>query len=256
MLNLEYFDAVGAVVADGVFIPAGDLLGVEATELEAGDADKESKVALSLLNVLYETLSPPAFDSLGWAVSKGNPTSAGTDLINQGYNLTVTYAADHGAGGLAQLPIPTTGANLDVGKFGIIDLFPNAAKLAAAANTTGAGVLIPTSELEGYGSPAQATIAIAVGEDNRDWVSALVHYLATMTTLRSGVDASAVTARSRGSATGITPPANWTDATNPVTGIAAADLPKFSFFSTAYAMTFQLLLDQTTQTFDVNNVTT
>lgn len=256
MLNLEYFDAVGAVVADGIFIPASDLLGVLDEELEAADEDKESKVALSLLNVLYETLSPPSFDSLGWAVSKGNPTSAGQDLINQSFSLTVTYAADHGAGTLGQLPIPTTGANLDVGKFGIVDLFPNAAKVAAAANTTGAGVLIPTTELEAYGSPAQAGITVGAGEDNRDWVSALIHYLATQTTLRSGVDASAVTARSRGSATGITPPAIWTDATNPVTGLAAADLPMFSFFSTAYAMTFQLLLDQPNQTFDVNNVTT
>lgn len=256
MLNLEYFDATGAVVADGVFIPQSDLLGITADELEVADEDKESKAALSLLNVLYETLSPPAFDSLGWAVSKGNPVSAGQDLINQGYNLTLTYAADHGAGTVGQLPIPTTGANLDVGKFGIVDLFPNAAKVAAAANTSGAGIVIPSAELEAYGAPAHAAVTIAAAEDNRDWLAALVNYLAVMTTVRSAVDASAVTARSRGSATGITPPANFTDATNPTTGLTAADLPSYSFFTVAYAMTFQLLLDQPNQTFDVNNVTT
>jgi hypothetical protein len=256
MLSFEYFDAAGAAVADGVFIPTSDLLGVEDTELEAGDADKESKVALALLNVLYETLSLVNFDSLGWAVSKGNPTSAGADLINQGYSVTNTYAVDFATASVGQLPVPSAGANADVGLFGLFDLFPNAAKVAAAGNTSGAGVLIPSADIAAYGAPVHASVTIGAGEDNRDYLAALVNYLAAELTLRTGVDASAVTNKSRGSATGLTPPADWTDATNPTTGLDSADLPKYSFFSVAYGFTFQLLLDQSTQTFDVNHVTT
>jgi len=256
MLSFEYFDAAGAVVADGVFIPVSDLLGIEDTELEAGDADKESKIALALMNVLYETLSPANFDSLGWAVSKGNPTSAGADLINQGYSVTNTYAVDHGAGTVTQLPTPTAGANQDIGLFGLVDLFPNAAKVAAAGNTPGAGVLIPSADIAAYGAPVHASVTIGAGEDNRNYLAALINYLAAELTLRSGSDASAVTAKSRGSATGLTPPANWTAEADPITDLAAADLPKYSFFSVAYGFTFQLLLDQSTQTFDVNHVTT
>jgi len=256
MLSFEYFDAIGSVVADGVFIPTSDLLGVEDTELEAGDADKESKVALALLNVLYETLSPVNFDSLGWAVSKGNPASAGADLINQGYSLTNTYAVNHASKTVEQLPLATTGTNTDVGKFGLFDLFPSATKITAEDPTPGAGVLIPSADIAAYGAPVHASVTIGAGEDNRDYLAALVNYLAAELTLRSGVDASAVTNKSRGSATGLTPPADWTDATNPTTGLDAADLPKYSFFNVAYGFTFQLLLDQSTQTFDVNHVTT
>jgi len=256
MLNLQYFDAGGGTTtAAGVFIPASDLPGVDAAELEAADTDKESKVALSLINALYSTLSPESFDSLGWAVSKGQPSSAGTDLINQSYSLTIGYAANHGSSTVGQLPPPTIGANADVGKFGISDLFPNATKETTAA-TVGAGVLVPTSELANYGGPADPAIAIAAGEDNRDWLAALVNYLVLATTRRSADDASAVTNTTKGSATGLTPPSAWTDDTDPTTGLVAADLPKYSFFNVSYGITFQLLLDQLTQTFDVNNVTT
>jgi len=80
--------------------------------------------------------------------------------------------------------------------------------------------------------------------------------LVLATTRRSADDASAVTNTTKGSATGLTPPSAWTDDTDPTTGLVAADLPKYSFFNVSYGITFQLLLDQLTQTFDVNNVTT
>jgi hypothetical protein len=41
-----------------VFLPVGDLPGLEAAELAAAAADKESKAALALINQIYETLSP------------------------------------------------------------------------------------------------------------------------------------------------------------------------------------------------------
>lgn len=255
MLNFEFFDAGGGnTVAAGVFIPVSDLPGIEAAELEAADPDKQSKVALSLITQMYAILSPPAFDSLGWAVSKGQPSSAGQDLVNQSYNLTISYAANHGSSTVGQLPPATIGANADVGKFGIIDLFPNATKEAAAAAVS-AGVLIPTSELANYGGPADPAISIAAGEDNRDWLAALSNYIVLASTKRTVDDASAITSASKGSATGITPPAVWTDDTDPTTGLIAADLPKYSFFNVSYSITFQLLLDQLSQTFDVNHAT-
>ena len=66
-LNFEYFDAAGANVADGVFIPQADLLGVEASELASGEASelKDAKVLSSILNVITGNASFFFFNYIG-----------------------------------------------------------------------------------------------------------------------------------------------------------------------------------------------
>lgn len=252
---LEYFSEAGTAVAAGVFIPVADLPGLLATELETGDTDKESKAILALLNTLYDIVSPPEFDSLGWSVSKGNPQSSGPDIISQPYSAAIIYHADFSEGTLGQLPIPSAGANADVGKIGVEDIFENAAKVAAGGAVSGAGIVITSAALEGYGAPAHASLDISEGEDNRDWFAALLNHIAIDSTLRTAQVASALTARTRGNAVGVAPVPGWTAATNPTTDLVTADLATSSFLSVSYSFTVQLLLDQQTQTFDVNHVT-
>ncbi|MGD1909080.1 MAG: hypothetical protein ACFB0C_24255 [Leptolyngbyaceae cyanobacterium] len=252
--ELEYFDGVGQAIETGVFIPVGDLSGLDGTELAAAAVDTEGKAVLALANTLYDTLSPAAFDKLGWSVSKANPISAGPDLINQGFTFTATYVVDLSDSTVGPIPVPTGGDNQDIGKFGLVDIFPNAVKIAADVNTPGAGIVISGSAVAGYGA-AYADLNIGAGEDNRAWIAALLNYMAVETTLRSASEASAVVAISRGNPINITPPAALTAAPNPTSGLVAADLPLLVLFTISYGLTVQLLLDQSAQTFDVNHVT-
>jgi hypothetical protein len=254
-LAFEYFDADGAAVAAGVFLPVGDLPGLEAAELAAAAADKESKAVLAVINQIYETLSPGAFDKLGWAVSKGNPAPAGVDTINQSYSFTSTYVVNLGANTVGQIPVPAAGDNADVGKFGLVDIFPGASKVAAAGNTGGAGLLIVGAEVEAFGA-TYAGLTIGAGEDNRNWIAAFLNYLAVNATLRTASVASAVTAASRGTPASTTPAPALTAASNPTSGLSADDLPLLVLFTITYGLTVQLLLNQSTQSFDVRHVTT
>lgn len=249
MLAFEQFSAAGVAAAAGLFVPVADLPGVLAAELD-GSAAGRDKALLAILNRFYDVLSPSNFDKLGFSVSKPNPTGQGTDLIAQNYSAVIQYAVNHEDGMVDMVPVPTAGANLGVGAIALDDLFPNAAAVVAAGATT-AGIVIPNTEVAAYGGPAAAVIPA----DARPYLASLYHYLVVESTSRSANDASAVTTKSRGSATGFTPPAAWTQAVDPVSGIAAASLPKMSFFSVSFSLTVQLLLNQTTQTFDVNTVT-
>lgn len=253
MLNFEYFDADGAAVAAGVFIPVADLPGLTAGELASANADKVSKAILGLINTIYSVVSPGGFNKLGWALTKANPTGTGADLISQNYGVTIQYQVDHATNTLGQIPVPTAGTNLDVGKFAIADVFPSATKVAAAGATGGAGVLIPSADLEAYGAPAHAAVNPAAGQDNRNWFAALMNHLAVDAPIRTAEVASALTVRTRANAAALTLPAAYTQATNPTSGIDAADLGHLSFFSQSYSFTLQLSLDQESQTFDVNH---
>jgi len=251
-LNFEYLAAAGPIAADGVFIPVGDLPGVLAAEL--GEAAAESKAVYGLLNKIYEIISPAGFSSLGVAVSKANPIGSGNDLISQSYGMTLQYQVDHGTNTLSPIPVPTTGANAEVGKVGILDLFPSAMKVAAGPMVE-AGVLIPSGDLALYGAPSHAALAIGGGADNRNWLASLINYLAVETPARSADTATAITAKSRSAATGFTPTGALVAETDPTSGIDPAALGRLSFLQQNYSFTVQLLLDPETQTFDVNHAT-
>lgn len=252
-LDFEFFTADGVTVAAGVFLPVAALPGLLAAELAAGNA-RESKVVLALMNQMYEVLGSSSFAKLGFALTKGNPTGVGPDLLTQSYGVTLSYIANHADNTLSQIPSASTGTNANLGEFAVDDVFTGAAKLAAGANTGGAGVLVVTSELQSYGGPAQADIGVVAGSDDREWFAALTAYTVMQSTVRSANDASAITARSRGQATGGQIPAAYYAATNPTAGLSADDLDRLSLFTVAFSVTVQLLIDQEAQTFDVNAV--
>ncbi|MDS3861029.1 hypothetical protein RIF25_09430 [Thermosynechococcaceae cyanobacterium BACA0444] len=253
MLNLEYFDDAGTATEAGVFIPLAALPGITAEELDASAPAKESKAILSILTKVYTYIAALSSPVLGFAVSKTTPSGAALDVVNQSFNATVNYLVNHAANTVGPVPVPGSGSNAGLGGLPITSVFPSAAKIAASGSVSGAGILIPTSELTPYGSPDQA--AINAGADSRSWFSALMLYLTDQASARTASVASAIVSRSIGSATGTSFPASWIQATNPVSGVLLADVPKRSLITRTFSVTIQLLLDQATQEFDVRSVT-
>lgn len=258
-LGFEFFDAAGNPVADGVFIPVAALPGVSAAELAAGEpaATKEAKVLLAMLNQFFNVLSPAAFNKLGFAVTKSAPAGIIADVFNQTFSATWQKLVNLDDNTVSMIPEPGTGANTGLGSFSILDVFPGSAKVAAGAvgGATGAGVVIQTVSLTPYGSLTHAALAIAAGSDNRDWFSALLDHLALDAVIRTASIASAVTAATASAVGAIAIPAAFTATPDPTSGILAADLPKRGIITRTLTYTVQLLVNQTTQAFDVRVVT-
>lgn len=258
-MAFQFFEAATASPSGcsaGVFIPRADLPGVAAGEFANAQstASKQSKAVFALLNQMYAVVSPTNFSKLGIAVTKGQPAGAGEDILNIAYTATIQWMANSESKAISMLPVPTTGTESGKGDFALTDIFANAVKVAADDAITGEGLVIPTADLVPYGSASHGSLNIATGQDNRDWVAGLYGYISQLG-IRTALSASAITAASRGTTTGVTLPAAATDTTNPTTGILAADLAKRSVFSHQYSITVQLLLNQVTQQFDVNVVT-
>jgi hypothetical protein len=182
-----------------------------------------------------------------------NTNSAGTDLTNNVFNLSNQFYADHQTKEIDVLPLPTTGENSGKGGVAVTDVFPNAAKLAADGEVPGEGIVVPTADLQRYGSPDHATLDPTA--DSRLWFQAIGEYFGNELTTRSTSNASAIVGRSRGNTQPITLAPQATDSTNPTTGIASDDLNKISVFAHTYSVTIQVKLNQSTQTFEVNHVT-
>lgn len=249
MIDFEQFSEAGTAEAAGLFVPISDLPGLDALELD-GSTLGSDKAVLAILNAFYDTLSPSSFDKLGISVSKPNPVGQGSDLIAQNYSAIFDFMADHETLSLDVIPEPVTGVNSGVGVVALADIFPNATAVAAAGATT-AGIVIPNTEVGDYGAP----VAASIPSDARQYLASLYHYIVSEAVTRTAETASGITAKSRGAATGFTPPPAWTATTDPISGVTALDLPKLSFFRVTLSITVQLLLSQETQTFDVNSVT-
>lgn len=252
-LTLEYFDAAGNAAADGVYIPVSDLPGILAAELAAAEPEntKESKILLSILNALTTALPATA---LGMTATKGSPSGAGADILNCPFTLTWQRLIDLAADTISPVPVPVAGANAGVGDVALVDIFPNAAKVAAAGAVAGAGVVIPTATVSAYSDLTHAALNPAT--DCRDWIMALVDAAATEATLRSATVASGIVTRSRGAIGSATIPATWYQAVDPVAGVAESDLPKLGLITRSVSLAVQVALNQTTQVFEVRSVTT
>jgi hypothetical protein len=251
---LEFFEASVSSpsgASEGVFIPIGDLPGVEASEFANADPQevKEAKAVLGLLNAINNNLPNAA---LGLTITR-NTGSGGLDLTNNAFSITSQLYADHETKTLDTLPIPNTGSNSGVGDVSIDTLFPNAEKIATDDAISGEGFLVPTADVERHGAPDHASIVLS--DDSRLWVQGLAEWLSVNLEVRTASQESAITARTRSNTQAVTLPTAATDSTNPTTGLSASDLNKISVFSHNYAVTIQTKMDQSTQKFDVNVVT-
>jgi hypothetical protein len=235
--------AGGTADFDGLFIPVADLLngGIEGAS-EFADAepaalkrDKGLFAVCELVTAYVAGLAPGV--ALGISASRPN-----TSTVNYQYGLTVQLYEVLGEGSpLAPLPIPSVGDNAGIGDFSIEDIFPNAVKVAAAADPGGSGILIESASVANFGGPAHASLNLTA--DSRMYFGALFRYMAASADLplRSASVASAVTAKSAAAPVTFFPTAAMTAATNPTTDIAAADLPRTVFVQQSGSVTFNLI---------------
>ncbi|MEO1592004.1 MAG: hypothetical protein AAFU71_12015 [Cyanobacteria bacterium J06632_22] len=247
-LDIEVFEAAGNSTAAGVFIPVSDLPGIDAAELAAGETDgaKQGKTLLAMVSATLTAIT--AASPLGLTLTQGNNSNAGPNLIGLNFTLSWDKLADIGGDTISVIPLPTAGANAGNGGLGIVDAFPNAAKVAAAGAVPGAGVVINDTAVATYGAAAPT---VAAGEDNRKWFAGLFDHLADADVREAGVTQSAVTAAARGAIGSAAIPANFTATVDPLSDISEADLPQLGLLTRSATLQIQVELNQSTQSFDV-----
>lgn len=258
-LQIEYFDVSGIATNAGVFIPITALPGVLATELAPSISVplKQSKVHLAMLNRIFDVVSLTTFIALGLTVTKNTPNGTGVNRIAQTFTATWQKVVDLSSNSLSVIPVPSTGANTAVGDFSLLDIFPSAAKVAAADPVPSAGIVIATIPLAQYdGDLTQANITISPSSDNRNYIFALLTYMAIAMDLRSPTVPSAVSGLSASAIGASAIPTAFTQLTDPTSGINALDLPKLGLITKSLSYTIELEMNTTSQTFDVRVATT
>jgi hypothetical protein len=149
--------------------------------------------------------------------------------------------------------LATIGTEAGRGKIIATDIWPDCLKISAEGEIPEAGLLIPDSLTATHGG----SIATVDG-DCRFWLGALQRAMLTGATVRSSTTASAITARTNLTTlrqTGVAIPASWYDATNPLTGLTAADLAKIRVTQEIYLIEYEILIDPETQTVGLNIAT-
>jgi hypothetical protein len=258
-LQIEYFDAAGNATNAGVFIPIAALPGIISTELapEVSPPIKQSKVIFSILNRIFDVVSPTSFAALGLTVTKNTPSGTGINRIGQTFSATWQKLVDLSSNSLKLIPVPSTGANLGLGEFSLLDIFPLAEKVAAAGAVSGAGIVIATAPLTEYDSDlVQDSITISNSSDNRNYLFAFLTYLSVAMDLRSATVASALSGLSASSIGATAIPAAFTQSNDPTSDIDPANLPKLGIITKTLTYTVELEMNTTSQTFDVRVATT
>lgn len=253
-LVFEAFTSAGTATSNGVFIPVAALPGIVSTNSQSelnSPGITESKVVLALLTQIYNKVRSLS-SSLGFSVSKGNPTGVGTDIVNQNYGASYTHAINLNTGVVETIPLPTTGTNVGKGGVSLFYVFPGALKVNSGDAIDSAGIIIPSAEIEALGGGNHASLTVADGADNRKWFNGFFGALVNTVSKKSATVSSAIIAASRGTTNIFNPPAAFTDPSNPTSGIPANNLRNYVFITTAFSVTIQLLLNQETQSFDVN----
>lgn len=258
-MALQFFDVAGGTASfDGIFIPVANLPGVTASELATAEGTKRiSRVVAALLEQIYTVLSPTNFRKLGFAVTKTNPSVVGNSLSIT-YGTTIQRLSNTGSGTTTMIPVPTTGTNSGQGDFALFDVFSGSTIVDSADVIAGAGVILPYSELQGYGAPQWSGLDIGGGEDNRDLLAAIISYLhdSADVIVRTNSVLSAVTNRSVSAPQLVVMPstAYFTAVTNvnPTTGLSTSDIDINAIFSRTYSMTVQFAI--ALANLDVNHV--
>jgi hypothetical protein len=252
--SFQYLSNSGTAAVDGVYIPVANLPGIVASELATTESTpaKAGKVLLALLNRIFDVLNPSSFGKLGFTVAKTAPAGVAPDIWNQTFIFTWQKMVKLDTNTVEQIPVPTSGTNSGVGSFSVLNIFPDATKVATNDSISGAGVVIPTSALTSYSSLTHTGLTISANSDNREWLAGLLDHLAVDADVRSPNQQSAIITASASQIGALPIPANFTQGTNPVSGILPADLPRRGLIVRTLTYTIQCIANQTTQTFDVN----
>jgi hypothetical protein len=246
----EVFTEAGTAAAAGVFLPLADLPGLTALELATTGSQLEGHLAYALLNALYSTMAP--MNTLGVVnLSKSNPTGTGAGLFTEAIGFAFQRVVNLQTGSVGVVPLATIGTETGLGSVAIADIFPDAEIVAESGAVAGAGIVVPDSVVANYGAASKASIE----DDARDWIGGLLAALAGGLTVRSTTVASALTSRTALASlrsTGVAIPPTWYDATNPITGIAAADLNWIRVIQDAITIEYELAIDSETQSLSLS----
>lgn len=252
VLACEYFSATGSATANGIFIPVSDLPGVEATEFASSEATltKECKAMFAILNAMNGKFT----DKLGISHNKGQAAGAGVDLVRITHTFAQQWIANYESNTFEVIPLPLTGNLVGINDVTFEDIFPNAAKLDASDSTGAAGVLIPTTLLQEYGAPSHASIDLTV--DSRDIIASLMYLYAGEGEYRDADSATGLVTISQPLATITAIPSAAISDNNPTTGLdkIKASTGIYTLLTKTVSFTFEVLLDQLTQKFELNIV--
>ena len=248
----------GAVAAaDSLVIPQTDLAayGLTAAEMTA-DATGEARSVFAFLKGMQDAdltgilgLSKPALPS---------KSIAAAIYTNRTYSMTMQKLVDSTADTFDVVPVPSGGANSGVGAISVVDVFPNASKVASAGNIANPSLAFDFADLAALESGVSyAGTTVSAGQDHRLLLMAIYKYLATGLSVRDASTASAYIALSKSafSISGI--PATWYSATDPLSDISASDIAdqNLALLSQTTTITLQTTEDESTDTFDVRVVT-
>lgn len=231
-------------VIPGVFIPISDLQGITSGELADDQADilREGKVLYGLVNQLFTKLT--AISPLGIvSIAKGSPSGTGTNRFTESVSFITQWVQDYSTRSFYPVPLPSGQA----GKASIADIFPNASLVDTDGAISGAGILFSHSLANTYGAVTPSSVTA----DSRDWIFSIMHAAIAESTLRTSSVASAITNRTNllnNRVAGLAIPTAYYDATNPTSGILAANTPHLRLIQETLSIEYEVEsfpLDQT-----------
>lgn len=242
-------------VNGGVFIPQSDLPGLTLEELSHTGATREGKVVYGLVNSFFNSLA--TIPSLGIVnLSKSDPQGAGVNRFTEFVTVSWQWLLDFSDRSISPIPLPTIGASAGEGGVSLSDVWVGAEIIAQNGEISEPGIVIRDSVVFikfGGEKPLLNT------DDARGWLGAFWQALISSINVRSSTIASAITTLTNPSTIrglGIAIPATWYDATNPVTGILAENLPNIRVFQESFSIEYEMLVDPSSQTLEVNIATT
>lgn len=252
----------------GIYIPIGNLPGMESTELGIAESEnrKQGKVVYSIVQAIHQYLSVNT-STLSLISRIGNPTIVSSTIITLNYVLTADYLVDVSSGKTKMIPVPTGGVYSGIGEVSLRDIFPGCFKVTSLDNSAdasgigaaGAGVLISTDDLSQYGFfndvEGSNISTLNITGDNRYAIASIMQCICDGNiNVRSTSTASGITAVSITPATSVVIPLTYYNNSNPLTGILNADLDHLSITRRAYSITFELNLEPSE--LEINSVTT
>ncbi len=248
MFPIIYSQAVTANaengVLPGVFIPIANLQGITAGELANNQTDIlwEGKIIYGLVNQLFARLT--GLSPLGIvSITKGSPSGTGTNRFTETVSFITQFIQDYSTRTFYPVPLPPS----TVGKASIADIFPNASLVTDGGAISGAGILFPHSLANTYGAVTPSSVSV----DSRDWIFAIMHAAIVESTLRTSSVASAITNRTNllnNRVAGLAIPTTYYDASNPTSGILAANTPHLRLIQETLSLEYEVEsfpLDQT-----------
>jgi len=252
-MDIQYLSGAGNSTGAGVFIPAANLHGVSAGELNsANTALLEGKFLYGFLNALLLACSEQA--PLGFVGFSKTTSDGGINVIRETVSFTLQWVADYKLNSIYALPIPETGSYADLGGLSLAGVFPDCELVTLGAGCPGEGVVIYHTVATNNGG----TVPASELEDARGWLMGALLGLAAGVTLRSATVASAVRSATnllRQRITGVTFPDTYASASNPLTGISVADIPHLRLLQEPIALEIELEINSQTQTLDVKVAT-